>query len=171
MNRSDLQKVEAMLPISEATRRRNLAAGGGVEGHAAGETQALALNNIGPARRDSRNQSRPARRFRQRSKPLLNKLETSARDFLRLSMHPTEPLYEQAIQFRLANGLTYRPDLVEAAPHGSGKIFQCYECKGPWSPPTGIAKFKMAATQYPMCRWILMWKDAQGQWQTQEAKP
>ena len=101
------------------------------------------------------------KRIRQSGKPLSNKLETNFGQWLKL-MHPGAPIYEQAITFRLANGLRYTPDWVMV---DNADVF-CYEVKGPRMWDDAVAKVKMAASVYKHFGWILVWKE-NGVWSSQ----
>lgn len=104
----------------------------------------------------------PAKRIRQSSKPLLNKLETQWRDYL-VTQYPGVKIHEQAVRFRLANGLHYTPDLGACV---EGKwIF--WECKGPKAFRGGFENLKSAAHQYQEIDWWLCWK-LEGEWTLQK---
>lgn len=107
----------------------------------------------------------PPKRIRQSAKPLLNKLETEWRDYL-VRQLPGVTIHEQALRFRLANGLRYTPDL---AAFFEGALM-CWEVKGPFAHRGGFENLKMAATVYPDIEWTLCWK-ANGEWQTQKVLP
>lgn len=89
----------------------------------------------------------PTSRIRQSAKPLSNKLE--AEFGRRLSAIYYGPIMEQALTFRLANGLRYTPDF--------GVLFQgdliLFEVKGKKAWDDSIAKLKMAASVYPQFHW------------------
>jgi hypothetical protein len=117
---------------------------------------------------------RVAKRLRQNTKPLLNKLE---QDWL-------NQLYEnfpecgvatfraQAKTYRLANGLRYTPDftaLINIFPGGFKET--AWEVKGKWVDGDSFPKLKMAAAMWPEIRWILVWKDSKGQWREQTILP
>jgi hypothetical protein len=92
----------------------------------------------------------PARRIRQSTKPRSNKLEAEFGMILR-ARYPESPLWEQAITFRLANGVRYSPDWVRY----SGVDMCCYEVKGRHIWDDSICKLKMAASVYPQIAWFL----------------
>jgi hypothetical protein len=118
------------------------------------------------------------KRMRQRTKPLLNKLESA---FLNLLFHRCQftKIHCQAIRFQLANGMAYTPDLFafDWPDHdeSSGNPVtwpHAWEIKGPHAWDDSIAKLKMAAKLYPEITWILAWKDkVTGQWQEQRVLP
>ena len=114
---------------------------------------------------------RPKTRIRQ-DKPM-NRLEQEAWDYIRTLPHIAAPgaryseLRAQSKRFRLASGLWYKPDITGRDIH---RIEYAWEVKGPHAFRGGFENLKMAATQYPEIRWILMWK-VDGQWQFQEVLP
>ena len=105
-----------------------------------------------------------AKRIRQDSKPLLNKLEEEFYSWW--TFKHGNHLLKQAIRFRLANGLWYKPDFVSL--HSSPIL--AYEIKGPHAFRGGFENLKMAATQYPKVCWVLWWR-ANGEWKWQEVLP
>lgn len=107
----------------------------------------------------------PPRRIRQSQKPLLNKLEQEYYHHGGL-VNLTSPVSIQAIRFRLANGLNYKPDFFLWFPNRPAGI----EVKGPHAFRGGFENLKMAAHQYPWIQWILVWKQ-DGVWQRQEVLP
>jgi hypothetical protein len=118
------------------------------------------------------------KRIRQSAKPLLNKLETEFRDYLR-AMHPNFPVYEQAMTFRLGNGIRYTPDLCvmfEAR-------LTCYEVKCPQrtrkdgkvvdagkNVDRGKVVLKVAASKFPEIDWWLVWQTG-AKWNFQKVLP
>lgn len=99
-------------------------------------------------------------RIRQSSKPLSNRAESEFGIRLR-NEFPSDAIYEQAITFRLANGVRYTPDWVrfsETFPH-------CYEVKGKHSWDDAIVKLKVAANLYRHFSWWICFKSPQGEWQ------
>jgi len=103
---------------------------------------------------------KPKRRIRQSHKPLMNKLEQEYHDtFLR-----GHQVHIQSIRFKLANGIWYKPDFVSA--YGR----KCIEVKGPHAFRGGFENLKVAASQYPWIKWVLVWKE-DGQWQEQVILP
>lgn len=110
----------------------------------------------------------PARkkRVRQDSKPLLNKLEAEFLAKWNREHSLNSSLLSQALRFRLANGLWYKPDFVWL--HHSPII--AYEIKGPHAHRGGFENLKMAASVYPHIVWVLWWKE-RGQWQEQKVLP
>lgn len=105
-------------------------------------------------------QSKP--RLRQSSKPVMNKLETEFREVLRRE-YPNSLIHEQAITFKLANGLRYTPDVVVFLPFCG--LVDAYEVKG-FMRDDAAVKIKVAATAYPHIKWVLAWKE-NGSWQRQ----
>lgn len=106
-------------------------------------------------------------RIRQSSKPLLNKLETEALEYLRRVAAFPELLVPRALTFRLANGCKYEPDIV-ALPRNCS--LTCFEVKGPWMTDDSVVKIKMAATVYKTVVWVMIWKE-DGHWLQQQVLP
>lgn len=106
----------------------------------------------------------PSRRLRQDHKPLMNKLE---REYYDRFLRNETDLCIQAVRFKLANGLWYKPDFF--CPHLTSNPIGI-EVKGPHAFRGGFENLKMAAHQYPWIKWVLVWKD-QGQWQEQTVLP
>lgn len=110
---------------------------------------------------------RPARRIRQDTKPLLNKLETEWLCELERRHGPGE-VKSQARKYKLGNGCWYCPDFfVNAKFLGGRTIETCYEVKGKHAWDDAMVKLKVAAHQWPEVRWILAWKE-NGQWREQQ---
>lgn len=103
----------------------------------------------------------PSTMVRQSSKGL-NKTEAA---FLMLLQATNKDAFitQQAITFRLANGLRYTPDFVLF--HPIGGTVDAFEVKG-FMRDDAAAKIKMAATVYPFIKWTLAWKK-NGLWKTQ----
>lgn len=110
---------------------------------------------------------KPAKRIRQSSKPLLNKLEQEWFDVL-LIRYPShaKAIRPQTIRFKLGNGIWYKPDIWCPT---LGTWGCCWEVKGPHSFRGGIENLKVAASLYPEIKWVLVWKDKG--WQEQEVLP
>jgi hypothetical protein len=102
------------------------------------------------------------RRIKQRTKPLLNKLEQEWHDYA----FAFSLVCVQAITFRLANGVRYTPDFFSFDWPSTGEFNRptAWEVKGPWATDDAIAKVKMFAMAYPEIRVILVWKDDNKQW-------
>ena len=102
------------------------------------------------------------RRIKQRTKPLLNKLEKEWHDYA----FAFSLVCVQAITFRLANGVRYTPDFFSFDWPSTGEFNRptAWEVKGPWATDDAIAKVKMFAMAYPEIRVILVWKDDNKQW-------
>lgn len=132
---------------------------------------ALAANGeyykLNPATKPPELKPIPAKRIRQSSKPLSNKLETEFGQYLQANYpNSSTKFYEQAITLRLGNGLKYTPDWVVCI---SLRTY-CFEVKGKHVWDDSIAKLKMAASVYPKWTWYLAWKQ-DGQWKMQEVLP
>ena len=104
-----------------------------------------------------------AKRIRQDTKPLLNKLETEWGNILKRT-HPN--VRPQAIKFRLANGTTYCPDFVDL----TSRPVTCWEVKGKHAWDDSLVKLKFAASTWPEITWMLVWRE-NGQWRQQEVLP
>jgi hypothetical protein len=111
-----------------------------------------------------------AKRLRQSSAPRLNKLEAEFGARLRM-LRPDDFITEQAITFRLGNGVRFTPDVVKFSTFAG---FICaYEVKGEWRKDSRWAtddsrvKIKVAAAQYPFIAWYLVWKE-KGEWLEQK---
>ena len=106
------------------------------------------------------------KRIRQSSKPKSNKLESDYGNLLK-AMFPSNEVLEQAVTFRLANGVRYTPDWVMLAEVDG---LYCYEIKGRKSWDDSIVKLKVAASTYPKVHWYLCDKP-DGSWREQEVLP
>lgn len=113
---------------------------------------------------------RSKKRIRQSSKPLMNKLE---HEFFLTLVPPFESpgwrIVVQAMRFRLANGLWYKPDFLKVGDDADSPVV-AYEVKGPHAFRGGFENLKMAAVQYPWIKWVLVWKES-GEWQYQTVLP
>lgn len=107
------------------------------------------------------------RRIRQRTAPLMNQTE---KRFYMWFGGPTAspPIHIQALTFRLANGVTYRPDFAGFYDNGT---LACFEVKGPWMTDDAVAKLKMAASVYPQIEWSLCSATARNEWTMQRILP
>lgn len=117
-------------------------------------------------------QSEIGKALKQSSKPLLNKTETEFRGVIK-TFNPDGFITEQAITFRLANGVRYSPDFVVFNPM-AGTV-DAYEVKGErrkdsqWATDDARVKLKVAAAKYPFIRWTIAWKEC-GKWKVQHVK-
>ena len=113
-----------------------------------------------------------------KKKPLLNKTETMF--FAELQRRGHQIILPQALTFKLADGLTYRPDFVTVEFHPDPVsnlmgtcppiYLTCYETKGPHRfKREGINKLKMAASKYPFVKWILIERDGKS-WSEKEMR-
>lgn len=107
------------------------------------------------------------RRMRQDHGPKLNKLEAAFKQVLLRELPSGVQLHEQALRFRLGNGVWYKPDFA-AQPGGA---LTCWEVKGPRAFRGGFENLKLAATAYPGVRWVLVWRDPRKGWLKQEVLP
>ena len=80
-------------------------------------------------------------------------------------------LVAQSINFRLANGAKYKPDICGW--RYDNQMF-CWDVKGGKEmkgAAKGVLAIKVAATAFPKVCWNLVWKDENGEWQEQEVRP
>ena len=110
-----------------------------------------------------------AKRIRQDSKPLLNKLELNFYAWL-LAKYPGVAIWKQALRWKLGNGIWYKPDFAAHFTQGAREGITCWEVKGPHAFRGGFENLKVAASLYPEVRWTLVWKK-DGKWQRQEVMP
>ena len=111
--------------------------------------------------------TRPPKRLRQSTKPLLNKLEQEWFDILKAS-HWMDNLRAQARRYRLGNGIWYKPDMTGNDTRNGRET--AYEVKGAHAFRGGFENLKVAAGLWPEVKWILVWKQ-NGEWQQQEVLP
>lgn len=105
------------------------------------------------------------KRLRQSSGPLLNNLESDF--FAQWTLEHSEGCLEkQAIRFRLANGLWYKPDFVWL----QHDPIIAYEVKGPKAFRGGFENLKFAAATYPAILWVMCWKE-ENRWFDQRVLP
>lgn len=164
MNPSDLAKLQAKLPLSKSTIAKNLPPT--VTTDTATELGPTPSCEDQPGRAcgsDSLERSAASpKRIRQSSKPLLNKLETEFRRHRLIG----DGYVDQAVRFRLGNGIWYKPDFVW---FGTGTTV-VYEVKGPHAFRGGLENLKVAASLYPQISWRLVWKE-DGLWKQQVVLP
>lgn len=110
--------------------------------------------------------SKPLKRIRQSSKPLMNKLESEFLAYIS-TLYPSWKFRTQCLRFKLGNGIWYKPDVVCLNFNGS---FACWEVKGPHAFRGGFENLKVAANQYPEIMWKLVWNE-NNRWQEQEVLP
>lgn len=115
-----------------------------------------------------------AKRIRQSSKPLLNKLETEFFNRIKDKYPNFPPVRPQAKTYRLCNGVRYSPDFTASSwPYDDNMAKEtAWEVKGKKAFDGSLEKLKMAAHEYPEIRWLLVWKDKNtGEWQEQVVLP
>lgn len=112
--------------------------------------------------------TKPKKRIRQSSKPLMNKLEFSFYSYLS-AFYPSFSFHAQSIRFKLGNGIYYKPDLV-CFGWGDKPRACCWEVKGPYAFRGGFENLKVAAHAYPEVEWRLAWKIG-NEWQQQLVLP
>jgi hypothetical protein len=109
-----------------------------------------------------------AKRIRQ-DKPM-NKLETALLWHLQ-ALYAETRFYPKGMRLRLANGLTYEPDIIGILATGDhSSIVSAHEAKGPHAYDGALDKLKMAAHEWPSVSFWLHWKK-DGQWLAQEVFP
>lgn len=117
------------------------------------------------------------KRIRQRTKPLMNKLEAAYFEVLKLKLLalPNATIIRaQAKTYVIANGMRYSPDFSCSSWPVAGEPNRetCWEVKGPHAFDGALDKLKMAATVWPEVRWILVWKEkGTGRWLEQIVRP
>lgn len=115
--------------------------------------------------------TKPPKRIRQSTKPLLNKLEEEFAGVLKYRF-PTGYVCAQCLRFKLGNGICYKPDFV-AWPAGfdsQDPRMRAFEVKGPHAFRGGFENLKVAASLYCAIKWTLVWKE-DGQWKEQTVLP
>ena len=115
------------------------------------------------------------KRLRQSAKPLMNKLESSFYETIRDRYPNSPPVRIQAKTYKLANGVSFRPDFTASLwPSLDGAINPnretAFEVKGPHAWDDAIVKLKVAAHEWPEVQWILVTKE-NGQWKQQVILP
>lgn len=102
------------------------------------------------------------KRIRQSDKPEMNRLESEW--FHHIHHLGARP---QAIKLKLARSVFYKPDFF------SPTTMTAWEVKGlnGKNIDRGKLALKCAATAWPEIKFILVWKDEQGQWQEQHVLP
>lgn len=108
-------------------------------------------------------------RVRQSTKPLMNKIESEYFAILNVQNLTFPRPRAQAKRYRLANGVTFTPDITASSwPEDQEPPCEtAWEIKGVHSWDDAMVKIKMAAHEWPECRWFLCWKDTAGAWQKQ----
>lgn len=150
MSPADLAKVAAKYGVSKDVARLSLDSGTGGTITKTEQTEVSV-------------RSHSSKRLRQNTKPLMNKLESAWFEVLKIDCPKARP---QVAQFRLGNGIQYRPDFIDF----SSIPVTAWEVKGPHSFRGGFENLKVAAALYPEIRWILVWKES-GNWQEQVVLP
>ena len=124
----------------------------------------------GPSIRDP--EPAPGRKIRQRKGPRPHsKLQEAFLRHLRaedlVAKRPREIL-DESLTLELANGCTYRPDVVVVERHdlyGTELVqLTAYEVKGKHAWDDAIVKLKVAARIYPWIRWYLATRPELGRW-------
>ena len=102
------------------------------------------------------------KRIRQSTAPEMNKLESEW--FHHIHHLGARP---QAIKLKLARSVFYKPDFFSA------RALTAWEVKGLKGKniDRGKLALKVAATAWPEIKFILVWKNADGQWQEQHVLP
>ncbi len=107
---------------------------------------------------------RIAKRIRQSSKPIMNVLEQSWFDVLNAQFPNYPRPRAQAKRYRTSHSSWYKPDITASQwPQENGPpIETAWECKGPKQMKNidrGILSLKVAASQWPEVRFILVWRE------------
>lgn len=117
----------------------------------------------------------PAKRIRQSSKPVMNKLEQEWFDILN-AQYPNFPRPRaQAVRLKIGNGAWYKGDIASLywpVPMGPA-MPTIWECKGPKEMKNvarGILAIKSAAHQWPEIAFWLVWKE-NGEFRQQRVLP
>lgn len=116
---------------------------------------------------------RPARRIRQSAKPKLNQTEQAALEWLKRTTVYFD-LRPHALTLELANGCKYTPDIIGTNPFTSpeGRTIYAWEVKGKHAWDDAIVKLKVAARDWPMIHFRLIWReDKAAPFQCQEILP
>lgn len=163
---NDLAKIAEKLLLSESTKRLNshLSGPGAISGESPRSGPEASIISEGP---------RPGKRIRQ-SSASLNKLEQEWFNILNVQF----PMYPrpraQAVRFRLCNGVTYTPDVFipcwPSGEEGGPAMPTAFEVKGKHAWDDAIVKLKMAASEWPEIKFVLVWKEG-GQWHSQRVLP
>lgn len=114
------------------------------------------------------------KRIRQSDK-LMNGLEAEFFERIRYE-YPNYPRPKpQAVKLKISNGAFFKPDFfVTAWPHAGGHAMAtAWEVKGLKGKniDRGKLALKCAASAWPEIKFILVWKDEQGNWQEQLVLP
>lgn len=133
--------------------------------HASDDTRKLNPHLFGGAQPAPPSPVAASKRIKQRTKPMMNKLEQEF--FGMLKSFDLGVVRGQAVRFRLANGVDYTPDFF--CPSWMGHP-RCWEVKGKQAWDDAIVKLKVAAHEWPEIRWILVWKE-NGEWKEQRVEP
>lgn len=159
--------------VSESTRRRNPHLYGPMPAEQAARVMASGkhpLAYVGATAADLLASISDGQRVRQDRSPKLGRWEQEWHDMVALDKRFAN-VRGQSLRFRLANGAWYKPD-VTATGYPDG-LLNCFEVKGGKrmkGVPKGVLALKVAAAQYPECRWWLVWKES-GVWRKQEVLP
>lgn len=95
-------------------------------------------------------------RLRQRTKPLLNGLETRFLSYMQPQLKHGEIILSQAITLKLANGCRLTPDFAVINHHKDFGIgVAMWEVKGPFAFEDSLIKLKVAATLFPFFSWTM----------------
>lgn len=110
-------------------------------------------------------------RLRQRTKPLLNRLETAFLARLEHQYQHGATILSQSVTLKIANGCRYTVDfMVITRREDYGIGIEAWEVKGPKSWEDGMIKLKVAAALYPWITFNLASGNA-GTWRIQQILP
>lgn len=117
-------------------------------------------------------EAKPAKRIRQSTKPLMNKLERRCFDFLQRGLEDKR-LIAQGVTFKIANGVRFTPDIFCFNWYWRGEYKPvAWEVKGPWFTDDAKVKLKVLASTYPQIVVLLAWEDPEdGMWEVQQVLP
>lgn len=114
---------------------------------------------------------KPKARLRQRTKPLLNRLETAFLQRLEHQYQHGATILSQSITLKIANGCRYTPDFVVITRRKDFGIgIEVWEVKGAMAWEDGMIKLKVAAGLYPWITFNLASGKA-GTWRIQQILP
>lgn len=109
-----------------------------------------------------------AKRLRQDTKPLMNKLETRFYEEMLLDRFGKDDVKIQAIRLELALSIWYKPDFFIPAIHDGNAL--AFEVKGPKAFRGGFENLKVAARVHQWINFRLVWW-ADGEWHEQQILP
>lgn len=111
--------------------------------------------------------------LKQSHKPKLNQTEREFRHYIAIVQRDSI-ITDQSLTFRLANGVSYRPDFVTFCTNPFNQLLaiDAFEVKDQrrkdshWFTDDARVKLKLAAKEYPFIRWFAAWKEG-SEWKMQ----